>query len=275
MILRGFLIITVFILLPLESHAFPPLYTFRHVYEQTNVSPSPSPSHGGNLASGGSTFRQFCNGASRSCQLKNITACLIYSQSGSHEDICLFVQNNGENPHNVTITILPANKTIGAIDLPSLQLKKINISSDIDLSSTVALKTSNGDCVIRTGAPPPESHYRKKSSYGTYITPIYGAYLVIILFIIGGILTVFKSRSWGRHLDGVPYHELEMGNSNAVLSPNVKENKKENWDEDWDDEWDDEKPVKSGGENDVIVKHANGSTTKLQNSNGRRKEWND
>nr|GEU37669.1 hypothetical protein CTI12_AA274910 [Tanacetum cinerariifolium] len=59
-----------------DSHAF------RHLYEQINISPSPGPSHGVNIAfSGGSNLQQSCSTEARSCQHENITACLTYSQS--------------------------------------------------------------------------------------------------------------------------------------------------------------------------------------------------
>ncbi|KAK9077979.1 hypothetical protein SSX86_002036 [Deinandra increscens subsp. villosa] len=249
------IIIALLILLPLQSYAF----SSRRLYEQTQVSPSPSPS-------GRSNFEQPC---SRSCQLKNITACLTYSQS----ETCLFVRNNGEDLQHVKVMILPTRNMIKEINITSHQTEKVNISSIVDLSSAIALTTNDGDCVISAAAAPPlESRYQKDSSYGTYITPINGAYLVFLLLIIGGTLTFFKLRTRGRHLEGVPYHELEMGNSTALK---MEENGTENWDEDWNDEWDDEKPVKSGGNNHVLVNQANDLTTKVPKSNGRRKEWDD
>lgn len=276
MILRGLLIITILIVLPLESYALAPFYSFRHLYEQSNDSPSPSPSNGVDLASG-AEFQHSCNRASRSCQLKNIAACLTYSRNGSHEEGFLLVQNNLKAPLHVKIMILPANNTIKEIDLPSHQMEKIKISLEVELSSAIALNTRDGDCVIQAAAraPAPENHFQKYPSYSTYITPQNGVYLVILLVIVGGTLTCFKSRIRARHLDGVPYHELEMGNSPALSSLDLEESEVENWDQDWDDEWGDEKPVKSGGENPVMVKQANGLTTKLPNSNGRRKEWDD
>ncbi|KAI3748918.1 hypothetical protein L6452_12343 [Arctium lappa] len=276
MIIRSLLIITILIVLPLESYALSPLFSFRHLYEQSNDSPSPSPANGVDLASGGTDFENSCNRASRSCQMKNIAACLTYSQNGTHEDGFLLVQNNHKSPLHVKIMILPANNTIKEIDLPSHQMEKIKIS--VELSSAIALNTRDGDCVIHAAAraPAPENHFQKYPSYmTTYITPQNGAYLVILLVIVGGTLTCFKSRIRARHLDGVPYHELEMGNSPALSSLDLEDSEVENWDQDWDDEWGDEKPVKSGGENPVMVKQTNGLTTKLPHSDGRRKEWDD
>lgn len=239
-----------------------------------------------NIAStgGSNSSQQSCNKASRSCQLKNITACLTYSQTGTHEEMSLFVQNNGENPLYVKVMILPANNTIKEIDLQSNQTLKVNISPDVDLSSTIVLNSSDGDCVIHAAAaaaapapaPALENHYQKYSSYGKYITPTNGAYLVIILLIvIGGILTFVKLRTGGRHLDGVRYHELEMGNSTAVSSLNVDEDEKENRYQDWDHERGEEKPAKSVGDDLVIVKKTKGLTAKLPNFNRGRKEWDD
>ncbi|KAI3690160.1 hypothetical protein L2E82_48135 [Cichorium intybus] len=85
MIFRGLLIIVILTILPLRSYALSPLYSFRNLYEQRNVSPSPSPSHGVHLASGGSNFQQSCNRPSRSCQLKDIATCLTYSQNAIDE----------------------------------------------------------------------------------------------------------------------------------------------------------------------------------------------
>ncbi|KAL4576065.1 hypothetical protein LXL04_012153 [Taraxacum kok-saghyz] len=260
MILRGLLIIVILIVLPLQSYALSPLYSFRHLYEQNNVSPSPSPSNGVELASGGSNFQQSCNRASRSCQLKNIAACLTYSQSGPHQEIHLIVQNNDKNPLHVKIMILPTNNTIEEIDLPIHQMKKIKISQDIDSNAAISLNSSVGDCVIA-----PEANYQK---YPSYITPINGAYFVILLFMIGGTLTFVKRRIRSRHI----YHELEMENSTALSS---LENGTENWDQDWDDDWGDKKNVKSGDQDPVKVEQLNGLNTKLPNSNGRRKEWDD
>ncbi|KAI7738685.1 hypothetical protein M8C21_030787 [Ambrosia artemisiifolia] len=253
---RYYFIITLFILFPIQS------YSFRHLFQQPHISPSPSPSYydGSNL----------CSRESRSCHVNNITACLTY---GTHSEMCLFVHNNGESLQHVKIRILPANNTIKELNITGYQMKEVNISSDVDLSSALALTTSDGNCVISTAAAPsPENRYQKYSSYGTYITPTNGAYLVILLLIIGGVITFYKLRTRGRHLDGVTYHELEMGNSTSV---NMDENETENWDQDWDDQWDDEKPVKSSGDNHVLVKQANELITKLPNSNGRKKEWDD
>lgn len=264
MILRGLLFVVILIVLPLQSYALSPLYSFRHLYEQSKVSPAPSPSNGVDLTTGGLNFQQSCDKASRSCQLKNIAACLTYSQIGLHEEIFLFVQNNDKNPLHVKIMILPTNNTIKEIDLPIHQINKIKISPDIDSNAAIALNTSFGDCVIA-----PESKYQKYPSYSTYITPVNGAYFVVLLFMIGGALTFVKRKMHSRHIDGVRYHELEMENSAALSS---LENGTENWDEDWDDDWGDKKNAKSGDQNHVKVEQLN---TKLPNVNGRRKEWDD
>ncbi|XP_076884003.1 uncharacterized protein LOC143532991 [Bidens hawaiensis] len=229
-------------------------------------SPSPGPSYRVNL---GSNFQQLCSGASRSCRINNITACFAYSLT----ETSLFVQNNGETLQRVKVVILPANRTIKEINITSYQMKKVNISSDVDLSSAIALTTSDGDCLINAAlAPAPENHYQKYTSYGTYMTPTNGAYLLILVLVIGGVLTYFIFRTRDRHVGVVPYHELEMGNSTVE---NMEGNETENWDQGWDDQWDDEKVVKSGGDNHVLVKQVNDIVTKLPKSNGRKKEWDD
>ncbi|XP_071707265.1 uncharacterized protein [Rutidosis leptorrhynchoides] len=236
----------------------------------------------GNLASRSLiSSQESCIKASRSCKLKNLAACLTSSQSDSHGEINLFVLNNGENPLNVTIMILPDNKTVEEIVLSSHIMQKVNFSSDVNLRSTIALNSSDGDCVIQAEpaaavpapAPEHENHYQKYYSYEKYITLTNCVYLVILVIIVGGVMTIFKLRTPGRHLDGVPYHELEMGKSKSVSPLNLEEDQKEIWDQDWDDDWGDEKPVKSVGNDLVMINEANGLTAKLPNSNGSRKEW--
>ncbi|XP_076945660.1 uncharacterized protein LOC143616822 [Bidens hawaiensis] len=202
--------------------------------------------------------------------MNNITACVAYSLT----ETSLFVQNNGETLQRVKVTILPANNTLNETNVASHQMIKVNFSSNVDLSSTIALTTIDGDCVINAAlAPAPENHYQKYSSYGIYMTPTNGAYLLILVLTIGGVLTYFILRTRDRHVGGVPYHEIEMGNSTVE---NMEGNETENWDEGWDDQWDDEKVVKSGGDdNRVLVKQVNDSVTKLPKSNGKKKEWDD
>ncbi|KAK2971118.1 hypothetical protein RJ640_008542 [Escallonia rubra] len=72
----------------------------------------------------------------------------------------------------------------------------------------------------------------------------------------------------GRHLDEVPYQELEMGKPAFLSSVNGNGETPEGWDQGWDDDWDEEKAVKSSGTNHVGSRPAKGLTSGSSNSDG-------
>lgn len=150
---------------------------------------------------------------------------------------------------------------------------QINISDNVSGSSSIVLVAESGVCIIHMGADVPKDNFHQLPSFDTYITPINGVYLLLVsALIIGGTLTCFTLSKRRRHLDGVPYQELEMGQSELVSSVNVEA--AEGWDQDWDDDWDEEKAVKSPAGNHVTSRTTNGHTSRSK-SDGWGNDWDD
>lgn len=136
---------------------------------------------------------------------------------------------------------------------------QINISEIIGGSQSIILNAGNGNCTIHIASPPPEDNSEKNFQWGSAnVNPTHGAYILVLMVLIGGgAWACFELRKRGRHLDGVPYQELEMGQPEIVLAANVET--KGGWDEDWDDDWDEEKAVKSPGGKRLRQGKANGN----------------
>ncbi|KAI8564376.1 hypothetical protein RHMOL_Rhmol03G0176700 [Rhododendron molle] len=189
----------------------------------------------------------------------------------------LVVQNDKDTPVNVTLTILPSNITFKEIELQKHQAKKINISEIFGGSQSIILNAGNGNCTIHIASPAPEDNSEKNFQWGgANVNPIHGAYLLVLIFLIGGgAWACFELRKRGRHLDGVPYQELEMGQPEIVLAANVET--KGGWDEDWDVDWDEEKAVKSPGGKRLRQGKANGNGVASGSSHddGWGNDWDD
>lgn len=274
---RALVIITILVvsICPLRSNAnLVDLFQTLAEHNDT-ISPSPGPAPVVNITSGQPIVKETCQAASTRCQLKSMTACLRNSKTGPQGS--LLVMNDGESSLKVTITILPANNTFMEIEISSHQTEKINISANVGVGSSFVLNAGDGDCTIHTGALAPQfNFYQQFPSYGTYATPINGAYLLIVIsIVVGGTFACCKLRKTDRHLDGVPYQELEMGNSTIPVSTNVDVEAAEGWDQDWDDDWDDDKAVKSPGGNRLNGKSTNGTISKSTDSNGWGNDWDD
>lgn len=206
--------------------------------------------------------------------LKNMIACLPGSgPQGSF----LIVQNDEENSLTVNYTILPQNTTFGVIELQKHQAKKIN--TNVGGGQSVVLNAGNGDCVIHMGSPAPEDnigyHIPSDPTYvkrATYVKPMHGAYLLVLIVLIsGGACACFKLRKRERHLDGVQYQELEMGQPESLSA--VKAETGVGWDQDWDDDWDEEKAVKSPGRKHISNGQPNGHASRPSNDDGWGNDW--
>ncbi|GMP23679.1 hypothetical protein CsSME_00001191 [Camellia sinensis var. sinensis] len=189
----------------------------------------------------------------------------------------LIVQNDEENSLTVNYTILPQNTTFGVIKLQKHQAKKIN--TNVGGGQSVVFNAGNGDCVIHMGSPAPEDdigyHIPSDPTYvkrATYVKPMHGAYLLVLIVLIsGGACACFKLRKRERHLDGVPYQELEMGQPESLSA--VKAETGVGWDQDWDDDWDEEKAVKSPGRKHFSNGQPNGHASRPSNDDGWGNDW--
>lgn len=123
-------------------------------------------------------------------------------------------------------------------------------------SSSIMLDAGTGKCTIDIGRSVWQGYFNMPS-YTMYVTPTNGAYLLgMTALLIGGIVICCKLRKQDRHVDGVAYQELEMGQPEPHSSMKL-EISAEGWNESWDNDWDDEKTVKSPNGKTISIKLAN------------------
>ncbi|XP_069153684.1 uncharacterized protein [Solanum lycopersicum] len=162
-----------------------------------------------------------CIGVSNKCQDDHIgmTACFFPAGKG-HEEPFLFVLNNGDNALTLKVNVSSANKTYENIQIPKHDFKQINISSKIGGSSSIMLDAGTGKSLL-----------------------------------IGGIVICCKLRTQDRHVDGIAYQELEMGQPEPQSSMKL-EISSEGWNESWDEDWDDEKADESPDGKTISIKQS-------------------
>ena len=110
-------------------------------------------------------------------------------------------------------------------------------------------------------------------SYDKLVTPVNGAYFLIVTVVIFGgswACCIFRKR---RRHDGIPYQELEMGLPESMAATEVET--AEGWDQGWDDDWDENKAVKSPVGRHVSNISANGLTARSSNRDGWENDWDD
>ncbi|KAL2924947.1 Protein Niban [Bienertia sinuspersici] len=116
------------------------------------------------------------------------------------------------------------------------------------------------------GAPASQGNFFQQfPSYSKFITPIYGAYLMLVITLIAG--GVFACCCWFKKRKGqrdIPYQELEMSMPESAVAVESAEG----WDEVWDDDWDEEIAVRSPGGHNIS---ANGLTSR----SSKKDDWED
>ncbi|XP_027110606.1 uncharacterized protein [Coffea arabica] len=196
----------------------------------------------------------------------NVTACLLPKDEDANSGLFLLVHNDGQRSVKLNVTLLPVNSSQNDVDILAHKVRKINVSSIASGSSSIVVNAGNWSCVIERGVRIPLG----LPSYTAYVKPINGAYLLLATALLIGVMwACCKIGRDGRHLNGVPYQELEMGQQGSGSSRNV-ETLEESWDQSWDDDWDEEVTVKSPGGNHLGSRRANGV-----DSNGWGSDWND
>lgn len=143
-------------------------------------------------------------------------------------------------------------------------------------SNKIVLKAGKGECVLQMDPFVSEGNFFMRfPSYEKLVTPINGAYLLIVTVIIFGGMLAFclvrrrKQRTGG----GVPYQELEMALPESASATEVVA--AEGWDQGWDDDWDGDNAVKSPGGHLVGSISANGLTARSSNKDGWENNWDD
>ncbi|KAL3834753.1 hypothetical protein ACJIZ3_009489 [Penstemon smallii] len=229
------------------------------------ISPSTNPV--GNLNSGNAQSPlnspkgvETCEMVFSKCEIKdyNLTACVPFVGNGSHASYVLVV-NAGNNSFQLNITLLPANTSVEHIAISGHQVKKVNLPSTTRGNSAISLNVGNGDCIIHTGVVVPQGLYL----YTNYLTPTNGTYLLFVTALfIGGTLACCKLRNRERHLNGVPYKELEMRQKESNVSSFTIGTPESNWDQNWDvEDWDEENAMRSPGTKFTEKKLENGGAS--------------
>lgn len=150
---------------------------------------------------------------------------------------------------------------------------QVNVSDG--RSSSVVLNAGNGECIIHLESPKPDnSLFKGFPYYADYATPQNGAYMLILsVLIFGGMCACCMAGKKGRHVDGVPYQELEMGRPESPSVDHVET--AERWDQGWDDDWDEMKAVRSPRSRRNGNASTNGISSRSSDRNGWENGWDD
>ncbi|KAI4355992.1 hypothetical protein L6164_000046 [Bauhinia variegata] len=198
-----------------------------------------------------------CDGL-RICNDKSkMVGCIL--QTGSTVLVVL-VQNGEERTIKVNISSMESH--IGVAEVAKNQTAMINIT--LSGNTNVTLNAGHGDCGLQIGTPIPEGKFfMRLPSYEQLVTPVNGAYFLIISVIVfGGTWACCQCRKKKRH-DGNQYQELEM----ALPESGTNVQTADGWDQGWDDDWDEDMAVKSPGKHVGSIS-ANGLTSRSSNKDG-------
>ncbi|KAJ6365803.1 hypothetical protein OIU76_030560 [Salix suchowensis] len=175
-------------------------------------------------------------GGRRCTDLKSLTACILGFDNGNQWWTVL-IQNSGE--HNLSVDVLAPNPVdYVLVEIEKQQTKMINLT--VGQSTEVILNAKNGGCVLHLDPPESQANFFVNlPSFDKLITPINGAYFLIITVVVfGGTLACCMC--WkGRLEAGIFYQELEMAMPESGVETAG------GWDNDWDDSWDEENEIKS------------------------------
>ncbi|XP_062165633.1 uncharacterized protein LOC133872203 isoform X2 [Alnus glutinosa] len=241
--------------------------------KSTKLGPKDHPSDNSNQTGGliAASTENCDESLDKNCKDKGtMTACVKAVQSGSKKLVVL-VHNGGESTLKVNLTVenQSANEQL---EVPKNQTEKISITLSNDNSTKIILYAGTGECVLHWDPPVKRNFYVGLPPYDKLVTPVNGAYfLILTALVFGGTWACCKFRK-KRHPDGVPYQELEMGLPESVIATNVET--AEGWDQGWDEDWDEDNAVKSPGRLVGSIS-ANGLTSRTSNREGWESDWND
>ncbi|KAB5561809.1 hypothetical protein DKX38_006766 [Salix brachista] len=181
----------------------------------------------------------------------------------------VLIQNSGE--HNLSVDVLAPNPVdYVLVEIEKQQTKMINLT--VGQSTEVILNAKNGDCVLHLDPPESQANFFVNlPSFDKLITPINGAYFLIITVVVfGGTLACCMC--WkGRLEAGIFYQELEMAMPESGVANDVET--AVGWDNDWDDSWDEENAIKSPPARHSASVLANALTSRTPNKDGWENDW--
>ncbi|KAJ6708453.1 TRANSMEMBRANE PROTEIN [Salix viminalis] len=207
-------------------------------------------------------------GGRRCTDLKSLTACILGFDNGNQWWTVL-IQNSGE--HNLSVDVLAPNPVdFVLVEIEKQQTKMINLT--VGQSTEVILNAKNGGCVLHLDPPESQANFFVNlPSFDKLITPINGAYFLIITVVVfGGTLACCMC--WkGRLEAGIFYQELEMAMPESGVANDVET--AGGWDNDWDDSWDEENAIKSPPARHSASVLANALTSRTPNKDGWENDW--
>lgn len=221
-----------------------------------------------------SVIVETCAGKSKICRTENsLVACTLSIEKDSSK-WSILVQNEGEESLKAKI-VLPVSSSPD-LTLPKHQSQRVNISISGD-TNKIILDAGKGECVLHMYPPKENTLSIHLPSYEKLVTPINGAYFLIVSVVIFGGAWGFCLCRKNRRADdnGVPYRELELSGGGTGLE-SVHDVETADWDEGWDDDWDENNAVKSpGGAANSARISANGLTARASNRDGWDNDWDD
>ncbi|XP_062003840.1 uncharacterized protein LOC133721286 isoform X1 [Rosa rugosa] len=213
--------------------------------------------------------KESCDGVIKTCSTTDMIACIKSFNRESTEAVIL-VQNVRDSALNGSLSAEDTR------DLVILKHEYKKIKLNMGKSNKIVLKGGNGECVLQMDPFVSEGNlFMRFPSYEKLVTPINGAYFLIVTVLIFGGMWVCclvrrrKQRTGG----GVPYQELEMALPESASATDVVT--AEGWDQGWDDDWDGDNAVKSPGGHLVGSISANGLTARSLNKDGWENNWDD
>uniref|UniRef100_A0A6M2EFA4 DUF7356 domain-containing protein n=1 Tax=Populus davidiana TaxID=266767 RepID=A0A6M2EFA4_9ROSI len=207
-------------------------------------------------------------GGRRCTDLKSLTACILGFDNGSHWWTVL-IQNSGE--HNLSVDVLAPNPNDNfLVEIAKHQTKTINLT--VGQRTEMILNAKNGDCVLHLDPLESQANFfMNLPSYDQLITPINGAYFLIITVVVfGGTLACCMCRK-GRPEARIAYQELEMAMPESGVANDFET--AGGWDKVWDDNWDEENAIKSPAARHSASVSANGLTSRTPNKDGWENDW--
>ncbi|XP_038990650.1 uncharacterized protein LOC120113630 [Hibiscus syriacus] len=186
-----------------------------------------------------------CDGIVTRCEdQSSLTACIKGFGTGSKE-LTVLVHNSGEEILNVNLDGPYGGSFPKRLRIPKHGSQKINIPTTVDEPSSIVLTAGNGNCILPLDPNVSNTlFFSKLPSYDKLLTPVNGAYfLIVAVAILGGSWGCCIYRKRRQHDHGIPYQELEMGMPESMAATVVETT--EGWDQVWDDDWDEDNAVRS------------------------------
>ncbi|KAF8042184.1 hypothetical protein BT93_A0719 [Corymbia citriodora subsp. variegata] len=202
-----------------------------------------------------------------------LTACILSSEvAAGLSKLVVLVQNKGDSAMTVDRRLpKSAADATKKLEILKHQNIKINISLSTGEGGEVVLNAGRGECKLHMGPVVSDtSVFLYLPSFDKLVTPINGAYFLILSVVVFGGVLACRAFMKRRRKSEFRYQELEMGSGEGTNIETA-----EGWDQGWDDDWDEENAVKSPGQHHVGNISANGLTSRPANRDGWERDWDD